>query len=117
MTETKVTTRQCFALDLKDDQELIERYKHFHSEQGIWPEIPQTIKDAGIESMEIYLVGNRLMMITEVNDQFNAAAKAEADANNERVVQWEALMDTFQQRLPFAKNNEKWVEMELIFKL
>ena len=40
-----------------------------------------------------------------------------ADAANPKVREWEALMDTFQQRLPFAKAGEKWVPMERIFKL
>ncbi|MEM9931803.1 MAG: L-rhamnose mutarotase, partial [Bacteroidota bacterium] len=45
------------------------------------------------------------------------AAKAAADASNPKVQEWETLMDTFQQRLPFAEAGEKWVEAGLIFKL
>lgn len=32
--------------------------------------------------MEIYLIGNRLFMAMEVNEEFNSQAKAEADAHN-----------------------------------
>jgi len=67
--------------------------------------------------MEIFLAGNRLVMIMTTNDAFNPAAKAAADASNPKVQEWEDLMDTFQQRLPFAEDGVKWVETEKIFSL
>ena len=53
-----MTRRYCFTLDLKDDPGLIAEYKRHH--QAIWPEITRSIRDAGIEDMEIYLLGTRL---------------------------------------------------------
>jgi L-rhamnose mutarotase len=67
--------------------------------------------------MEIYRVGNRLTMIMEVNAQFDFATKAAADAQNPKVQDWEQLMWTFQQPLPFAAPGEKWVLMKKIFTL
>lgn len=103
------------ALDLKDDPGLIAAYEQWH--QQVWPEIITSIRDAGIEKMEIFRVGNRLMMIMEVSDSFDFAAKAAADATNTKVQEWEMLMWNFQQPLPFAKNGEKWMLMEKIFSL
>jgi len=72
---------------------------------------------SGIEQMEIFRAGNRLFMIMEVNEQFSFEAKAKADQNNQKVQEWENLMWQFQQALPFAKQGEKWVLMNSIFRL
>ena len=103
------------ALDLKDDPELIAAYEDWH--QKVWPEILDSIKQSGIEKMEIYRVGNRLMMIMEVNNHFDFAAKDTADAQNPKVQEWEQLMWTFQQPLPIAAPGEKWMLMKKIFTL
>lgn len=110
-----MSKRYCLTLDLKDDPNLITTYKRYH--ESIWPEITRSIKDSGIEDMEIYLFGNRLFMIIQVNDGFSFAAKAAADRDNPKVQEWETLMWKFQQPLPQAKPGEKWMLMEKIFKL
>lgn len=107
--------RFCFTLDLKNDPALIQKYIEHH--QNVWPEILESISDAGIIDMEIYNVGNRLFMIMETEDDFSLEAKAEADRNNPKVQQWETLMDTYQKRLPFATDDQKWVQMDRIFSL
>jgi len=109
------TRRYCLTLDLKDDPKLIAEYRKYH--EKIWPEITQSIKDFGIEDMEIYLLGTRMFMIMEVNDSFSFEAKAAADRANPKVQEWEKLMWKFQQALPQAQDGEKWLRMERIFKL
>ena len=105
----------CLTLDLKDDPKLIAEYKRYH--QKIWPEITRSIKAAGIEDMEIYLLGTRMFMIMEVNETFSFEVKKKADELNPKVQEWEALMWRFQQSLPEAKPEEKWLLMERIFSL
>jgi L-rhamnose mutarotase len=107
--------RFCLTLDLKDDPTLIAEYKRYH--ENIWPEIAHSIRDSGIEDMEIYLLGTRMFMIMEVNEAFSFEAKAQADRSNPKVQQWETLMWKFQQALPQAKPGEKWLLMERVFKL
>ncbi|GAL79522.1 L-rhamnose mutarotase [Algibacter lectus] len=107
--------KHCFALDLVDDAKLIEDYKVAH--QKVWPEIIKSIKDSGIEDLEIYLVGNRLFMIMVVNDSFSFEQKNAMDTNNPKVQEWETLMWNYQQALPMAKEGEKWMLMEKIFQL
>ncbi|MCX2679767.1 L-rhamnose mutarotase [Galbibacter sp. EGI 63066] len=109
------TKRHCFALDLIDDPELILDYKKYH--ENVWPEIIQSIKDAGIVDMEIYNVGNRLFMIMEVDETFSFEEKAKNDANNPKVQEWENLMWKYQKALPVAKPDEKWILMEKIFSI
>ena len=107
--------RYCLALDLKDDPKIIAEYKRHH--EKIWPEITHSIKQSGIEDLEIYLLGTRLFMILEVNDGFSLEDKREADRTNPKVQEWERLMWRFQQPLPQATPGEKWLLMERIFKL
>jgi L-rhamnose mutarotase len=107
--------RFCLTLDLKNDPALIAEYRRYH--EKIWPEITQSIRDSGIEDMEIYLLGTRMFMIMEVNERFSSHAKARADLQNPKVQEWEKLMWKFQQALPEAKPGEKWLGMERIFKL
>lgn len=109
------TSRLCLALDLQDDSALIAEYLRLHEQ--IWPEIAASIRDAGITSMEIWRTGNRLTMVMETNEKFDAAAKAIADAANPKVQEWEALMWQFQQPLPWADPGQKWVPMSKIFDL
>lgn len=107
--------RFCFALDLKDDPELIKKYIDQH--KNVWPEILESISSAGIIDMEIYNVANRLFMIMETRDDFDPETKAKADRENSKVQEWETLMDQYQKRLPFAKEDQKWVPMHRIFSL
>lgn len=109
--------RICLACDLQNDPKLIEQYKNYHAAGKAWPEITESIRDAGIEDMEIYLTGNRMFMIMEVNASFDPKRKANLDASNPKVQEWEKLMWKFQKALPWAKPGEKWVEMEQIFKM
>ncbi|MFC4871700.1 L-rhamnose mutarotase [Negadavirga shengliensis] len=107
--------RFCLALDLKDDPEIIEKYKHHH--RHVPENILKSIREAGIRVMDIYLTGNRLFMIMEVAEDFDFEKKEAMDAANPEVQEWEALMDTLQKTLPWAKPGEKWVLMEKIFSL
>ena len=110
-----MSPRYCLTLDLKNDPKLIAEYKKYH--EKIWPEITESIRAAGIENMEIYLLGTRMFMIMEVNESFSFEAKAKADRSNPKVQEWETLMGTFQKMLPQAKPGEKWLLMERVFKL
>ncbi|CCH53325.1 protein of unknown function DUF718 [Fibrisoma limi BUZ 3] len=107
--------RYALALDLKDDPALIAEYEQYH--ERIWPEIEASIRSAGIVSMEIYRIGNRLFMIMETDEHFSFERKAQLDAENPRVQVWEDLMWRYQQALPMAKPGEKWLLMQRIFAL
>lgn len=107
--------RYALALDLQDDEQLIAEYERWHQE--VWPEIKQSILDAGIQRMEIYRFASRLFMIMETKDDFSFEKKGAADAANPRVQEWEELMWKYQKPIPGAKPGEKWVVMDKIFEL
>lgn len=107
--------RHCLALDLVPDPQLIAEYCAYH--ERIWPEIAQSIRDADIGEMEIWLAGNRLFMIMETGPDFSFEKKSSADAANPKVQEWEQLMWKYQQAIPAARPGEKWVLMKKIFDL
>ena len=107
--------RYCLALDLKNDESLIKEYEEYH--RSVWPEILKSIRDSGIEHMEIYRTGNRLFMIMETRSDFRFEDKAKADAANKKVQEWEQLMWKYQQALPNSKKDEKWRLMDKIFEV
>ncbi|MGV3503628.1 MAG: L-rhamnose mutarotase [Adhaeribacter sp.] len=107
--------RYCFALDLKDDPQLIAEYERIHRQ--IPAEIAASIRLAGISQMELYRFGTRLFMIMETDDGFSFERKQAMDAANPRVQAWEQQMWGFQQALPGAAPGQKWVLMDQIFQL
>lgn len=107
--------RHCLALDLKNDNSLIKEYDDYH--KNVWPEVLASLKDSGITHMEIYRTGNRLFMVLEVDSTFSFSKKAQMDAKNIKVQEWEKLMWNYQEALPTAKPGEKWSLMEKVFQL
>lgn len=105
--------RYCLALDLKDDPQLIAEYEAHH--KRVSAEILESIKESGIERMELFRAGNRMVMIMEVSDSFSFVEKEKMDEANPFVQEWETLMWNYQQALPFAKPGEKWVVMDRFF--
>lgn len=107
--------RFCLALDLIDTPELIAEYERYH--QKIPDAIDKSIRDAGINNLEIYRIGDRLFMILEADDDFTFENKGKMDASNPDVQAWEELMWKFQKPLTQAKEGEKWLLMDKIFQL
>lgn len=107
------------ALDLVDDEELIKEYKRYHESDKIWPEIVNGIKSVGIQDMEIWQFDDRMFMIIEVpdDDHYDIDKQLSILGTLDRQQEWEQLMWKFQKPLRRAKENEKWVRMQRIFKL
>ena len=105
--------RFVLALDLVEDPRLIAEKEAHH--QAVWPDIQASIRDAGITSLQIFRLENRLMMILEAGDGFSFEAKAAADAANPAVQRWEQLMWTYQRAIPGGAPGEKWRLMTRIY--
>jgi L-rhamnose mutarotase len=112
--------RRCFALDLKDDAVVIERYKHWHRPGGPPAEVTRSLRDAGILALDIYLVGNRLFMIMDSDPAPSSSGESTDDGESIHVRAWESLMAELQQELPFPKKDSgagKWQLLEHIYSL
>jgi L-rhamnose mutarotase len=112
-----MSQRICLALDLVDDAELIAAYEHWHQVGNVPPEVIDSIRDAGIENMEIFRAGNRMFMIIDASDSYSAEAKAAMDAANPAVIAWEKKMRRFQQPIPAAGADGTWLAMDRVFRL
>jgi L-rhamnose mutarotase len=113
----RMTDRRILLLDLKDDPELIERYRAWHRPGAVPPEVLASIRASGVVEMEIFQLGNRLVMLMTCDERFEPDAKSAADAADPAVQAWETLMLQFQKPLPFARPGEKWLEAAPIFRL
>lgn len=103
-----------YALDLRDDAAAIAEYERWHQAGQVWPEIIASIRASGVEQMEIFRTGNRLVMAVQMAEGHVASREVVDDAKTQA---WEALMDGYQQRLPWAEAGQKWVPMKRIFSL
>jgi L-rhamnose mutarotase len=110
----------CFAVDLRDDADVIQRYKQLHMPGGPPAVVTRSLRNAGICELEIYLIGNRLFMIMEVDERYSADEKSLVDMHIHEVQTWNALMESLQQELPFSNPDAasgKWRCMEQIYSL
>jgi L-rhamnose mutarotase len=109
--------RYCQTMDLRDNAELIRKYKEAHDRDHFWDEIKQGIRSVGILEMEIYILGTRLFMIVETPLDFDWDSAMARLATLPRQEEWEAYVAQFQQCNENATSDEKWRMMERMFYL
>ena len=104
-------------LDISNDPQLIAEYCKWHSEEHSWPEIREGIRQVGILEMELYILGNRLVMIVDTPVDFDLQEAMDRLATLPRQAEWEAFVARFQGCSADARSDEKWQPMERIFRL
>lgn len=101
-------------LDLKNDSEIIEKYEKYH--RNAWPEVIESLKETGIERMEIFRVGNHLFMYYSAPDDFDPARDFQSYTERApKAKEWNDLMSTFQQKVPEAGPDDWWTPGKLVF--
>jgi len=111
------TKRYVQFLEISDNEELIAQYRKWHSEEYNWPEVRQGIRQVGILEMEIYILGNRLVMIVDAPADFRWDEAMDRLATLPRQAEWEAFVAKFQGCDADARSDEKWQPMERMFRL
>lgn len=109
--------RYCQTMRLKDDAQLMRRYRQAHDREHFWDEIKEGIKSVGILEMELYIVGNTLVMIVEAPLDFDWDTAMARLATLPRQQEWEEYVAQFQQCDPNATSDQKWQMMERMFYL
>ena len=109
--------RYCQTLDLRDNPELIAEYRRRHSQEHIWKEVPEGIRQVGILEMEIYLLDTRLFMIVETPMDFDWDTAMARLGTLPRQAEWEDYMAEFQLVKAGMSSAEKWQMMDRIFHL
>jgi L-rhamnose mutarotase len=109
-------TRYVLTVNLRDDPAVIETYRDYH--RRVWPEVLESLRTVGVERMDIYQLGRKLVMILELTDglDFRRAFSAHV-ASSPRVAEWERLMESFREPSPDSPDGEWWTAMERVFHL
>ena len=108
--------RHVLTVDLRDDPAAIATYRDYHHE--VWPEVLESLRRAGVHSMDIRIHGRRLVMILELVDGLDVQhVFATYLTSHPRVQEWERLMQSLQERPSDASPGEWWAVMEPIFEL
>jgi L-rhamnose mutarotase len=108
--------RHVFTLNLKEDPAIVDAYRQHH--RAVWPEVQASLRRVGVEQMDIYLLGRRLVMVVEMRDgrDYRDAFRAHA-SSSQRVAEWERLMKSLQEPAAEAGAGEWWAVMEPVFHL
>jgi L-rhamnose mutarotase len=108
--------RYVFTVNLRDEPGIVETYSRHH--RDVWPEVQASLRQAGVDQMDIYLLGRRLVMVVEMRDglDYRDAFKTHA-ASTPRVAEWERLMKSLQEPAEEARAGEWWAVMEAVFHL
>jgi L-rhamnose mutarotase len=108
--------RHVLTVDLRDDPAAIATYRDYH--QQVWPEVLESLRRAGVRSMDIRIHGRRLVMILELSDGLDVQQVFGAYlSSHPRVQEWERLMQSLWERPSDAPPGEWWAVMEPIFQL
>jgi len=109
-------TRYALTVNLKNDSSVVETYRRYH--ERVWPEVLKSLREAGVERMDIHLLGRQLVMFVELNDGLDWRRVFAAHmASRPRVAEWERLMTSLQEPSPDARPGEWWTVMEPVFHL
>ena len=109
-------TRHVLLVHLRDDPAAVDAYRTHH--QRVWPEVVESLRRAGVEAMEIHLLGRTAVMTVEVADGLDIhRVFAAHQASNPRVAEWEGLMKSLQEPSLDAGPGEWWARMETVFRL
>jgi L-rhamnose mutarotase len=102
-------------LTLNSDEEAKREYIKWHSPEHNWKEIRNGIREVGIIEMEIYILGNTLVMIVDTPEDFDWEKAMARLATLPRQAEWEAFVSQFQGCNANATSDEKWQMMQRIF--
>lgn len=109
-------SRYVLTVKLKDEPGIVESYSRHHRE--IWPEVQASLRQAGVEEMDIYLLGRSLVMVVDMREgvDYRTAFTSHA-SSSPRVAEWERLMKSLQEPSAEARAGEWWAAMEPVFHL
>lgn len=104
-------------LEISDDPELVAQYRKCHDEDHNWQEVRDGIRQVGILEMELYILGNKVVMIVDTPANFDWETAMARLATLPRQAEWEAFVSRFQGCSSEARSDEKWQPMERMFRL
>jgi L-rhamnose mutarotase len=84
----------------------------------VWPEVVESLRRAGVERMDIHLLGRTAVMVVDLADGLAVKQVFSAhQASSPRIVEWERIMKSLQEPSPAAGPGEWWAEMQPVFRM
>jgi L-rhamnose mutarotase len=114
---SKTYKRYVKVLQITDDPVLLNEYIDWHKPGKVWPEIIEGLREVGVLDMEIYLDGDKLIMIMDIEPDADHDASMEKLGTLPRQAEWEAMMDRYHVSRPGSNAKEKWKLIEKVFTL
>jgi L-rhamnose mutarotase len=82
----------------------------FRSERGL--------RGIGIETMRIWRLGRRLLMVMETSDAFDPDVDwPRYMTSDPKIAEWQSLMESLQEPVAEAAEAEWWAAMDLVYEL
>jgi len=104
------------AVDLRGGRKGALAYRKHH--RAVWPKVLKSLRKVGVRDMDIYILGQRLVMVMVVGDGFDRKRSFAAhSASDPACAEWETMMRGFQRPPPGAKAGELWTPMTRVFSL
>ena len=109
-------SRYVLTVNVKNDPGIVQTYREYHRE--VWPEVLASLRLAGVDRMDIYMLGRQLVMVVDMQGGLDYRVAFEKHASSsERVIEWERLMKSLQEQPAEARPGEWWALMEPVFHL
>lgn len=101
-----------YLLDLVDDPDKVERYLERH--KHVEPEVPKKLAALGVLQNRITRLGNRLVNVLLVEDDFQPGDLSRY-TENEACARWDREMMGYQQKAPGAREDDWWASTETVY--
>jgi len=99
-------------VDLAEDKSKIQEYIDYHAE--VWPEVIEDLRKRPVGRMRIYNSNNRLVMLLEVEKDFNIEDGIHIEPPQPKVAEWSTAMTPLLKKLETGKIDE-WTPMNIVF--
>ena len=114
--QAKIFKRYYQMADLKEDADLIGRYKkELESEQ--WKRVCEIFREQGVLDYEIYLFRNRLLGILETDLDFDVRDFAEETCRMDDVKRWMERTEKYFKTIDGFEDCRRWVLTDRVYKL
>tara|TARA_Y100000768_G_scaffold380010_1_gene356525 strand:- start:6636 stop:6983 length:348 start_codon:yes stop_codon:yes gene_type:complete len=98
--------------ELKNNEKKIKKYIDFH--KNPFSEVVKDLEEKPIGRMRIFINANKLVMLLEVNLDFDLKKGIHIEPFNSKVEEWQKLMGSLFQELESGEIRN-WEKTELIF--
>ena len=109
MTEKKMLVLN---MALEENPSIIQDYINYHA--NVWPEVIDDLRKRPVGRMRIYNSENKLVMLLEVDKDFDIKDVIHIEPPIPKVKEWSTIMSKLGKKLESGKL-DSWTEMNMVF--